>query len=211
MYPGRELAMTEGANEAIPESFPEEFRDGRWLSYDELGKIRGIGRPSAVKLAQREKWPRRLGNDRTARVLVPLEWLKPAKPPPEGFREDVDIFPEGFRDTGAIWREAIQVASAAFERETTALRADHARELEQAAATIEALTAERGLLRGHVEALQANVKRVQAEAQDARDAAEAAQIAQGEAEADAAELRQAEAERRARGLLARLRAALRGE
>jgi hypothetical protein len=39
----------------------------------------------------------------------------------------------------------------------------------------------------------------------------AAQIGQGEAEADAAELRQAEAERRARGLLARLRAAWRGE
>ena len=61
-----------------------------------------------------------------------------------------------------------------------------------------------------MEALQANVKRAQAEAQEAREAAEAAQIAQGEAEADAVELRQAEAERRARGLLARLKAAWRG-
>lgn len=203
----------EGAKEAIP--FPEEFRDGRWLSYDELGKIRGIGRPSAVKLAQREKWPRRLGNDRTARVLVPLEWLKLAKPLPECFREDVDIFPEVFRDTGAIWREAIQVASAAFERETAALRADHAQQFSHAEAmfqaTIQALTGERDLLRGHVEALQAAAEQVQAEAREARDAAEAAQIGQSEAEADAAELRQAEAERRARGVLARLRAAWRGE
>jgi chromosome segregation ATPase len=48
-------------------------------------------------------------------------------------------------------------------------------------------------------------------ASELRHQVEAAQIAQGEAEADAAELRQAEAARRARGLLARLRAAWRGE
>ena len=47
---------------------------------------------------------------------------------------------------------------------------------------------------------------------DAQAELVAAQIAQGEAEADAAELRQrADAERRARGVLARLRAAWRGE
>ena len=79
--------MAEGTEAAIPEAFQDEFRDGRWLSYEELGKIRGIGRPSAVKLAQREKWPRRLGIDWTARVLVPLEWLKLAKPLPEDFPE----------------------------------------------------------------------------------------------------------------------------
>ena len=52
--------------------------------------------------------------------------------------------------------------------------------------------------------LTAQLKQAWAEAQ-------AAQIAQSEVEADAAELRQAEADRRARGLLARLRAAWRGE
>ena len=191
--------MTEDAKEAIPEAFPEEFRDGRWLSYDELGKIRGIGRPSAVKLAQREKWPRRLGNDRTARVLVPLEWLKLAKPLPEGFPEVRRQIPgrlPGYRGdlagshTGRL--RCLRAGDNGPARRSC-------RELEQAAATIDALTAERGLLRGHVEALQANVKRAQAEAQEAREAAEAAQIAQGEAEADAVELRQAEAERRSRG------------
>jgi hypothetical protein len=52
--------------------------------------------------------------------------------------------------------------------------------------------------------LTAQLKQAWAEAQ-------AAQIAQSEVEADAAELRQAEADRRARGLLGRLRAAWRGQ
>ena len=74
------------------EVFRETSEEGRWLSYDELGQIRGIGRPSAVKLAQRERWQRRSGNDRTARVLVPLDWPKPAK------RQLEASFREGFRD-----------------------------------------------------------------------------------------------------------------
>jgi hypothetical protein len=57
----------------------EHSRDGRWVTYDELGRIRGIGRESAVKLAQRKRWRRVPGNDGEARVSVPLDWLVPAK------------------------------------------------------------------------------------------------------------------------------------
>ena len=56
----------------------EDSAGGRWLSYAELAEIRGIGRESAVKLVQRERWRRMPSNDRTIRVLVPAEWLKPA-------------------------------------------------------------------------------------------------------------------------------------
>jgi hypothetical protein len=61
-----------GAGEGSGERSPE----GRWMTYGELGRIRGIGRESAVKLAQRKRWRRIPGNDGIARVLVPL-WLCP--------------------------------------------------------------------------------------------------------------------------------------
>jgi hypothetical protein len=32
--------------------------DGRWLTYDELAKLRRIDKPSAVKLAIRRGWPK---------------------------------------------------------------------------------------------------------------------------------------------------------
>jgi hypothetical protein len=52
--------------------------DGKWLNYDELSLIRGISRPSAIRLVRRERWRRTKGNDQTARVFVPGDWLKPA-------------------------------------------------------------------------------------------------------------------------------------
>jgi hypothetical protein len=54
------------------------------VTYDELSRIRGIGRESAVKLAQRKRWRRVPGNDGEARVCVPPEWLTAAKEPTEG-------------------------------------------------------------------------------------------------------------------------------
>jgi hypothetical protein len=108
--------MASGEEETFPEDTREAFREGRWLSYDELGQIRGIGRASAVKLAQREKWQRRAGNDRTARVLVPLEWLKPARRQSETFREE---FPEGFPEFSRIV-SALEAAIAASKERSEA-------------------------------------------------------------------------------------------
>jgi hypothetical protein len=52
---------------------------GQWLSYSELAELRGIGRPSAVKLALRSKWRRQKGNDGTTRTYVPGTFLQPAR------------------------------------------------------------------------------------------------------------------------------------
>ena len=61
------------------ERWGEDAGEGRWLTYEELGRIRGIGRESAVKLVQRKRWRRMPGNDGVARALVPTDWLTPAK------------------------------------------------------------------------------------------------------------------------------------
>jgi hypothetical protein len=51
--------------------------DGRWLTYPELAAVRGIDKPSAIRLATRKKWRRQRDNRRVVRVLVPSEWLAP--------------------------------------------------------------------------------------------------------------------------------------
>jgi hypothetical protein len=63
----------------------DDTENGRWLTYSQLAAVRGINRESAVKLVQREGWPRSSGNDRacTFRTLVPEDWLAPAKESPE--------------------------------------------------------------------------------------------------------------------------------
>ena len=99
-------ADQEAGLESLRESLRETFPEGRWLSYSELEEIRGIGRPSAVKLAQRERWRRIPGNDRdrTVRVLVPPEWLQPSKVIPllEAAPDDIpDAIPEFTRQLDA--------------------------------------------------------------------------------------------------------------
>ena len=86
--------MAKGIGEGFGDRLGDDIGEGRWLTYTELAEIRGIGRESAVKLVQREGWRKASGNspDRTVRVLVPMDWLKPAaKGGPVG-----EAFPEGF-------------------------------------------------------------------------------------------------------------------
>jgi len=47
--------------------------DIRWLTYREIGEIRGISAASATRLVIRRKWRRQAGNDGTVRVAVPTE------------------------------------------------------------------------------------------------------------------------------------------
>jgi hypothetical protein len=54
--------------------------DGRWLSYDQLARLRRIDKPSAVKLATRHRWRRRKGNTGQMQVCVPLGVLVPNVP-----------------------------------------------------------------------------------------------------------------------------------
>jgi hypothetical protein len=41
----------------------EDAGTGRWVTYDELAKVRGIERIGAVRLVQRKRWRRQRGND----------------------------------------------------------------------------------------------------------------------------------------------------
>ena len=111
-------------------------------------------------------------------------------------------------------KEAFEIALSAKDSEIVSLR----NQWERGMAYLDAERTRADELRERLDRLGAKLTDAQAElatAQDQAEAtsanAEAAQIAQSEAEADAAELRQVEAERRARGVLARLRAAWRGE
>lgn len=103
--------MADAENEVSPENSGEYAAEGEWLTYDQISQIRGIGRESAVKLAQREKWRRIPGNDGTARVCVPPEWLKAAR------RRRPRLSGEDTPDSTGEWSRAI----AAFEAAVTTL------------------------------------------------------------------------------------------
>jgi hypothetical protein len=55
-----------------PDISPVVRDDVRRLTYAELAAVRGISRASAERLARRKRWPRQVGNDGIARVIVPL-------------------------------------------------------------------------------------------------------------------------------------------
>jgi hypothetical protein len=105
--------------------------DGRWLSYTELARVRGISKESAIRLVRRERWRKLPGNDAggTVRVLVPEDWLKPV-------REDVahsnpilirEGIPEDLRQLTAGWEQAIvlsRIRAEAAEARADAAEAD---------------------------------------------------------------------------------------
>lgn len=72
-------------------------RDGtRWMLYSELATARGISRASAIRLAFRKHWPRRIGNDGQARVAVPPD---SQVPPPDAIP---DAVPDAIPDAGHV-------------------------------------------------------------------------------------------------------------
>jgi len=205
---------------------------GRWMTYDELAAMRGIKRIGAVRLVQRYKWRRQAGNDGRARVLVPHDALQPVRGTDAGTNAPIHITPTSagsaagndagtmlagalaaLEDAVAALREQLDGANARAERAESAITTERAKsdalrqQLVRADARSDELRTEAAALRERVEALQAGQDmmldmhaRALAEAQEqlsrVRDAAEG--------------MREREQERRARGLLARLRAAVRG-
>src|SRR5690349_22237833 len=128
----------------------DDTGNGRWLTYSELAAIRGINRASAVKLVQRERWPRSSGNDRqrTVRVLVPDDWLAPAKE----FQPDTASTPGMSREDTGMMAALMARAERADERADEAnKRADVAVALaERTLAQLADATAEIGKLRDRV-------------------------------------------------------------
>src|SRR6516164_4191995 len=62
-----------GKGEPMASDITLAVGDGaRRMTYAELAAVRGTLQPSAERLARRRGWPRQVGNDGVARVLVPL-------------------------------------------------------------------------------------------------------------------------------------------
>lgn len=108
--------------------------DTRRLTYAELGKLRGISRESAERLARRRKWAKSVGNDGVVRVDVPADWATLAAPdnPDDVRTRRVDPVPalraavEELREQGRVLRDQLQREIARADRE--AIRADAAEE-----------------------------------------------------------------------------------
>jgi hypothetical protein len=224
--------MRDAGNEA----WDDVGDDFRWLSYDEIGQACGISTASAIRLAFGRKWLRREGNDGTVKVAVPFG---EAGPLAEGADIEIDTVGRdvgeivGLLETAAtMLRERGEAADGLMaallaNAEAGLTRAEAAATMErEARRRAEASRADAEASRANAEAARANVEAARANAEaalvrlredlerinrDAEARLTAEQGAREKAEAEAAELRQADQVRRARGLVARLFAAIRGE
>jgi hypothetical protein len=189
--------------------------DLKWLSYRELGQARGISTASAIRLAFRHKWRRQDGNDGTVKVAVPFaeadmqqDW---AESDGDGVGRDIGQVVGLLETAATMLRERGNEADAML----AALHANTEATLAQA----EAETATEREARRQAEAAKADAEarlsKVREEFERGSREAEARymteQSAREKVEAEAARLRQEIQARRDRGLLARLRAALRRE
>jgi hypothetical protein len=198
--------------------------DGAWMTYKQLAESRHISPRAAVRMTQRHRLRRQPGNDGQVLVWVPRDVAEPQR---QSQRDDrSDDTGDNARDTGLTAGALAALETAILSLTERALvaerRADGAEtviaaERSRADRADAALTAERArvdALRERVDDLQAGQGlmmdmhvRALAAAQGDLDMARA----QATTAHDALKaLRQAEADRKARGLLSRLRAAVRG-
>jgi methyl-accepting chemotaxis protein len=172
------------------------------MTYEELAKLRGITKASAERLVFRNRWRRQRGNDRTVRVLVPLDSLSgdtspdvsaPTSPDASGdMSPDANRVLTALEDAVSALRDQLDTTNARAER-AEADRAEEHRRAEDLRAQIAALSAEMVVTRAK---LEADLDAARAAARDAQDAVR--------------RLERAEAERRARGRLRRAWEAWRG-
>jgi hypothetical protein len=187
--------MDQSSDQSADRSVDQD--DGRWLTYPELAAVRGIDKPSAIRLATRKKWRRQRDNRRVVRVLVPPEWLSPRYQSMERSSDD-DMDQSSDRTDFAAALAAVEAAHAdevaALHGQIAGLKTMADRTLAELADANTRADQERE----RVTDLQRELDVVRATAEEAQD--------------DAEELRRARYEaRKARGLLARLRVAQRGE
>jgi hypothetical protein len=67
--------MSSGSPPARTAGKASDPDESRWVSYTDLAKARAISRLSAERLVRKKRWPKREGNDKTIRVLVPAHEL----------------------------------------------------------------------------------------------------------------------------------------
>jgi chromosome segregation ATPase len=149
--------------------------NGRWMTYAELGLVRGISKESALKLALRRKWRKQPDNQGQVRVYVPLDWAgsrdKRAAPGAEA-RADISM------DVSTVIKP-LEAAIAALQEQLAALRADQERER---ASWTERLTG----LRADLERERQRADRAEKRAEEADTRADKAE-ARAEAEQERAE------------------------
>jgi hypothetical protein len=157
--------------------------DGKWMTYAELASARSISRASAARFVRRHKWRKQEDNQGNVRVFLAAPDTDPDDLP--AIARAIAVLhadPSALNDQIAHERSRADAADTRADKAEIALRETEA-----------ALTAE------------------QAARAAATARAEIAEMVLASAEAEAAALRQAEQERRARSLVGRIRAALRGE
>ena len=114
---------------------------GVWLTYSELAAARGIKRAGAIRLVQRQHWPRRAGsNDGLAHVLVPHDWAKPIARAPAKRRTPVSrpatsppAYVAAIETAIAALREQQAAERVSWGERLTASEAERARLAEQCA------------------------------------------------------------------------------
>jgi Alanine-zipper, major outer membrane lipoprotein len=226
---GTDRGMDEGTDTGIDRG--TDNGEGTWLTYSELAESRRIDRHSAVKLVTRHRWRRQKDNRGMLRILVPPEWLT-SRGADTGTDKGTDIGTDKVTDMGTDMSRVIITLQAAVtsltERADAAeKRADRA-ETRSEQAESRADRAERTISeernradraeqgrdedRARADALADQVDTMRAELAAAEHAAEQARADARAAQEGAVAQRQADvAARKARGMLARLRAAVRGE
>ena len=201
-----------------------DTEDGRWLSYTELAAERGISRASAIRLVRRQRWRRQAGNDGEANRADAL-------PGDQAGGNDTGQTPGHALGDDTGQQSLMASALTALEDAVTALReqlthangrADSERQradrldllIETERGRIVAVEAKAAAreaeLRGRLDDLGAKLTDAQAELAAAQDKAGASSAEVLMLARKVNEAAEADAERRARGLLARLRAAWRG-
>jgi hypothetical protein len=218
--------MDQSSDQSADRSMEQD--DGRWLTYPELAAVRDIDKPSAIRLASRQKWRRQRDNRRVVRVLVPSDWLSPryqsTDQPME--RPDRDMDQSSDRQTDfAAALAAVQAAHAgevaALHGQVAGLKALADRSMEQLAeATTRAESAETARKqadqalaeeRKRADQLELAQDKLESERDAAEERARNAEHDKASATLVAEEAMRLAAERKARGRWARLRAAWRGE
>jgi hypothetical protein len=168
----------------------EDTADARWLTHAELAAARGISTASAIKLALRHRWRKQRDNRGTVRCLVPIEFIGP----------QASIGADAGAVSRAEPRADLSAAIATLQAALTLLGDQLSHERTRADAAV----AERDDLHAKLADGRAEIAALREQLEHAQGEAAAAQETVGE-------LRRVEAAQRGRGLVARLRAAWRGE
>lgn len=200
--------------------------DARWMSFEQLARLRGISKLSAAALVRRHGWRRQRDNRGRVLALVPNDgpelrrMLDQADNPPHrpDHQPDNSIRQPNHQPA---FETALAAIEAAHAREIHALRerADAAQsqadrstvQLEEAERRADRAEQAVAAERGRADALRERLEAAERRAGAAEQAAERGRQHVREAETRIEALRRVDEERKARGRWARLRAAWRGE